>query len=149
MRPPPGWLMPPQSAQQAQQLLHHVQSQQQHQQRPPQFAQSAQTPTPPLGREKPGAHARPHIGGGGGTMSAPLHGINGGGPVAGVPLRQAGSLMPRMVNGSSSTLGAPVATGSAGTALTTTGPGAVAGEPSRSERRAHALHKYKQKRKVC
>ncbi len=81
-------------------------------------------------------------------MSAPLHGVKAGGPLAGVPPRQAGSLMPRMVNGSSSTLGAP-ATGSAGTALTTTGPGAVAGEPSRSERRAHALHKYKQKRKVC
>ena len=147
MRPPPGWLMP-QSAQQAQQLLHHVQSQQQQQQRPPQFAQSAQTPTPPPGSDAgPGAHARPHVGGGG-TMSAPLHGVNGGGSVAGVPPRKAGSVMPRMVNGSSSTHGVPP-TGSVGTALTTTGPGAVAGEPSRSERRAHALHKYKQKRKVC
>jgi hypothetical protein len=145
MRPPPGWPLPP-SAQQAQQMMQHVHaSQQQH--RPPQFAQSSQTPAPPRGDGPRGAgpgtvRVRQHAGG---AMSAPLHGINGA-PVSGLQPRQAGTALPRMMNGSSSTH-APA--GSAGTGLTANGPGPIiAGEPSRSERRAQALHKYKQKRKV-
>ena len=83
-------------------------------------------------------------------MSAPLHGVNGWGPhrrraaqaggVAHAAHGEREQQHPRA---------RPLRLGSAGTALTMTGPGAVAGEPSRSERRAHALHKYKQKRKVC
>ena len=148
MRPPPGWPLPP-SAQQAQQMMQHVHaSQQQH--RPPQFAQSSQTPAPLPGSDDPrGAgpgivRVRQHVGG---AMSAPLHVVNGG-LGSGLQPRQAGTALPRMMNGSSSTHGAPA--GSAGTGLTANGPGPIiAGEPSRSERRAQALHKYKQKRKVC
>ena len=147
MRQPTGWPLPP-SAQQAQQMMQHVHASQQ-QQRPPQFAQSSQTPAPHPGSNDPrgagpGAVRARHLGGG--AMSAPVHGMKGV-PIPGLQPRQAGTAVPRLMNGSNSTFGAPA--GSAGTGLTTTGPGSIiAGEPSRSERRAQALHKYKQKRKV-
>lgn len=143
MRPPPSWPAPP-SAVQAQQQQQQLVQAQQHHSHPPQFAQSAQTRTPP-----PAALGAPPSG-------APLHmasnpaasaqaGSGVPGPMGcGPPY---GHHLPPSTGRAASMQCGPGTSGATNMISGAPGSGCMPGEPSHKERRAQALHKYKQKRK--